>query len=398
MRRSTGRSNGLAAPVAATVRIENLTKRYPGGDRPAVDGLSIEVPARETLALLGPSGCGKTTTMRCIAGLERPDAGEIWLDDTLVFSSTRGIDVPAYRRNIGMVFQSYAIWPHMSVFANVAYPLRNRRIPRDEIRQRVDAMLGLVQLTRLADRPATMLSGGEQQRVALARALVASPRLLLLDEPLSNLDTRLREQTLVELWEIQESLGFTAIYVTHDQVEAFSTKTMGIMAEGRLIEHGNPERVYRIPSTSAGAEFLGASLTLPGVVARTVGEVIYVETALGELECRSRQVGEPGAAATVYLRPDDVHPVLDQAGVPTPGACIEATVTRLLFRGVSFDWWAESRGVVLRGRSPVRGAEGDVMRRSLDKAITLTFSRARCVLEPASPQHIEVIQRSTARK
>ena len=226
------------------IRIEHLTKRYATGDRPAVDDLSLDIPAGTFFTLLGPSGCGKSSTLRCIAGLERPDAGEIAIRDVTVFSSHRRINVPPHRRAVGMVFQSYAVWPHMTVHGNVAYPLKNLGKNRAEIDEAVRWALRLVGLERLANRPAPFLSGGEQQRVALARALVERPSVLLLDEPLSNLDAKLREGMRVELRDLQQKLGFTAVYVTHDQDEAFAlSDVMAVMDRGRIAEIGPPQHV-----------------------------------------------------------------------------------------------------------------------------------------------------------
>ncbi|MDR7439999.1 MAG: ABC transporter ATP-binding protein, partial [Armatimonadota bacterium] len=197
----------------ASIRLVSLRKEFQfrGQRVRAVDGVTLEAPEGRILTLLGPSGCGKTTVLRCIAGLERPDDGEIWFGDRLIFSRARGVYLPPERRNIGMVFQSYAIWPHLTVFENVAYPLRVRRLPSWEIRRRVEAVLELVGLGGLADRPAPLLSGGQQQRVALARALVYEPQVLLLDEPLSNLDAKVREQVREELRELQRKLGITTV-------------------------------------------------------------------------------------------------------------------------------------------------------------------------------------------
>src|SRR4030042_304680 len=201
------------------VEIRNLSKFFPGGVR-AVDKISFAIKKGAFLSLLGPSGCGKTTTLRCLAGLERPDEGEIVVDGEVYNLSKKGIMIPPEKRNIGMVFQSYAVWPHMKVFDNIAYGLRMRKIDKKLIRQKVNEVTEIVGLKELADRPVTKLSGGQQQRVALARALVYNPKLLLFDELLSNLDAKLRERMRLELKNLQREIGITSIYVTHDQAEA----------------------------------------------------------------------------------------------------------------------------------------------------------------------------------
>jgi len=219
------------------VIVREVVKEFDRGSVRAVDRVGFEVQEGELLVLLGPSGCGKTTTLRMIAGLEEPDDGEIWLGDRLVSSAERNLFVPTEKRNIGMVFQSYAIWPHMTVFDNVAYPLRVRHVPRDVVRQKVNNTLELVGLQGLEGRSATQLSGGQQQRVALARAIVRRPRLLLLDEPLSNLDARLRERMRSELRDLQRTIGITTLYVTHDQIEALSmSDRVGVMSQGRIVQ------------------------------------------------------------------------------------------------------------------------------------------------------------------
>src|SRR5262245_58127938 len=249
------------------VRATGLVKAF--GPLIAVNTLSLEAKAGEFLTLLGPSGCGKTTTLRLIAGLERPDRGEIHLGDRLLSSATTGLFVPPERRGMGMVFQSYAIWPHMTVFENVAFPLRELRRPRTEIRERVMAILNTVGLGALADRPAPMLSGGQQQRVALARALVSNPQVLLLDEPLSNLDARLREEMRFELRDMQARLGITSIFVTHDQAEAMTlSDRIIVMHAGRVEQGGRPEDVHQRPRTRFVMDFLGRANQLPARLTR----------------------------------------------------------------------------------------------------------------------------------
>jgi iron(III) transport system ATP-binding protein len=223
------------------IRIENLHVHYasPEGLVHAVRGITVDVPRGQFYTMLGPSGCGKTTTLRAIAGLERPSDGDIAINDQAVFSSTGNVMVPPYRRDIGMVFQSYAIWPHMDVFDNVAFPLREMkgRYAKAEIRDKVLSALELVQLGGLEDRPAPFLSGGQQQRLALARALVREPEILLLDEPLSNLDAKLREETRTEIRNLVKRLGITTIYVTHDQMEALTmSDVIDVMEQCRIVQ------------------------------------------------------------------------------------------------------------------------------------------------------------------
>ncbi|HUK40295.1 MAG TPA: ABC transporter ATP-binding protein, partial [Candidatus Acidoferrales bacterium] len=232
--------------------VRNLQKNFvaDNGSIQAVDSVSFNVPAGEFYTLLGPSGCGKTTTLQCIAGLEMPDAGEITLDDRLVFSRSANTVVPAHRRDIGMVFQSYAIWPHMTVFENVAFPLLHgrRRVPRSVVHERVMKALQLVQLSGLENRPAPFLSGGQQQRVALARAIVGEPKVLLLDEPLSNLDAKLREEMRFELRDLVLRLHTTTLYVTHDQIEALSMSDhIAVMNSGKIVQEGTPREIYLTP-------------------------------------------------------------------------------------------------------------------------------------------------------
>jgi iron(III) transport system ATP-binding protein len=250
-----------------TVRATGLVKTF--GAVIAVKDLSFEAKAGEFLTLLGPSGCGKTTTLRLVAGLERPDRGEVYVGDRALSVAGTGLFVPPERRGMGMVFQSYAIWPHMTVFENVAFPLQELRVPRAEIRDRVMAILGTVGLGGLHARPAPMLSGGQQQRVALARALVSNPQVLLLDEPLSNLDARLREEMRFELRDMQAKLGITSIFVTHDQAEAMTlSDRIVVMNAGSIEQEGSPEEVYQRPSTRFVMDFLGRANHLPARIVR----------------------------------------------------------------------------------------------------------------------------------
>jgi iron(III) transport system ATP-binding protein len=224
----------------------------------AVDGVSFSLHPSEIFTLLGPSGCGKTTTLRLVAGLEEPDSGEILINNVTVAAPHRGLFVSPEKRRLGMVFQSYAIWPHLTVFENIAFPLRVRRESPDGVRRRVHQALEIVGLAGLAERGATQLSGGQQQRVALARALVYEPAILLLDEPLSNLDAKLREQMRVEIRALQRKLGLTVLYVTHDQAEAMTLSDRIAVVNGGCFEQiGMPEEVYENPATPFVAEFLG---------------------------------------------------------------------------------------------------------------------------------------------
>jgi iron(III) transport system ATP-binding protein len=246
------------------IEIKDLTKTYAGSDTPAVDGIDLTVPSGSLVTLLGPSGCGKTTTLRSIAGLEKPDSGAITIGDRTVFSSDKNVNLRTNQRDLGMVFQSYAIWPHMTVFENVAYPLKRGRTKRGDIKDRVMQALSMVGLEEYAPRRAPNLSGGQQQRVALARALVGEPEVLLLDEPLSNLDAQLRESMRQEIREIQQRLGITALYVTHDQTEALAISDyVAVMSGGHIVDLGSPQRIYQAPASRFVAEFMGLANILP---------------------------------------------------------------------------------------------------------------------------------------
>ncbi len=245
------------------LRLEGVSKSY--GAVQAVDRASLEVDRGEVFTLLGPSGCGKTTTLRLVAGLEDPDTGEISLRGRLVASVSRRLFVPPHKRNLGMVFQSYAIWPHMSVFENVAYPLKLRGVRGRAMHERVARVLELVGLDGLERRPATLLSGGQMQRLALCRALVYEPDLLLLDEPFSNLDAKLREQMRIELKFLQRRLGITVLFVTHDQIEALSlSNRIAVMSRGRAEQIGPPRSLYEEPASAFVRDFLGQTVILKG--------------------------------------------------------------------------------------------------------------------------------------
>jgi iron(III) transport system ATP-binding protein len=305
--------------------VKSLHTEYPGERGQAIratQDVSFEVPEGKLFTLLGPSGCGKTTTLRSIAGLERPKSGEIAVRGQLVYSSAQGIFVAPHRRNFGMVFQSYAIWPHMNVYQNAAFPLevRSGNLSRKEIAEKVMRVLRAVALDDLADRPAPKLSGGQQQRLALARALVMEPQLLLLDEPLSNLDAKLRERMRFELKRMQRELGITTVYVTHDQSEALALSHMiAVMNEGRIVQIGTPRDIYERPSHRFVADFVGTTNFLDATVTANGGEgCCRVRTALGELNVQCVERLTANDAVVVSVRPEDVE-LSEQAQPGTDG-------------------------------------------------------------------------------
>lgn len=251
------------AAVAPYIEVKNLTAAY--GGKVVVHGISFAVAPGEHLSLLGPSGCGKSTTLRCIAGLETPASGEIVIDSRVVFSSEKGINIPTEKRNLSMVFQSYAIWPHMTVFDNVAYGLRTRRRQSVDVREQVAAALEMVGMKDFASRPATDLSGGQQQRVALARSYACRPKVILLDEPLSNLDARLRTRMREEMKELQQQFEASTLYVTHDQEEAMAmSNRVIVMREGHIEQEGPPLEIYDRPRSRFVADFIGAANIIMG--------------------------------------------------------------------------------------------------------------------------------------
>jgi ABC-type Fe3+/spermidine/putrescine transport system ATPase subunit len=294
---------GAPAPPSAPkphIEIRQLEIYY--GSVPAVRGVSFNVLPGEQLTLLGPSGCGKTTTLRAIAGLEQPTAGEIRIDGNIVYSSEARINIRAEKRGLSMVFQSYAIWPHMTVFENVAYGLRVRRTEAAELAEKVHQALDMVQMRSFASRRAAQLSGGQQQRVALARAFVFQPSVLLFDEPLSNLDAKLRADMRIELRELQHRLGITSVYVTHDLEEALAmSDRIVVMRDGLIEQTGTPDEIYRLPSNAFVADFVGSANLIRGRHRADLdaGGLVALETSAGHI-----------VYATSYGRPVGAEPVV----------------------------------------------------------------------------------------
>ncbi|HEY7611320.1 MAG TPA: ABC transporter ATP-binding protein [Alphaproteobacteria bacterium] len=347
----------------------------------AMDGVSFRIAPGRLYTLLGPSGCGKTTTLRSIAGLETPDRGLIAIGDAVVFDSVRRILVPANRRKIGMVFQSYAIWPHMDVYENVAFPLRvaGERLRESDVAARVAKALATVRMEGFERRPATRLSGGQQQRLALARALVMEPRVLLLDEPLSNLDAKLRESMRLELRRIQKALGITTVYVTHDQTEALAmSDVVAVMEQGRIVQEGDPRSIYLRPATRFVAEFIGSTNFIAGKIMRASGAEALVEIEGGTLRCALPNGLAAGARVLVSIRPEDVTLRAAAAAAANQGGPnrIRGRIVEQIFLGSLADHVVAAAGAELRAwchpsSAFVPGTE-----------VVIEVDPARCVLLP----------------
>jgi len=332
------------------VSLHGLWKTYPGGTSPAVKDLSIDVLDGEILTLLGPSGCGKTTTLRMVAGLETPDAGDIFFGDQTVVMSSQHISLPPNKRNVGMVFQSYAIWPHMTVAENVAFPLKARRFPKRDIKERVSRALDLVGLTGYEDRPGPLLSGGQQQRVAFARALVTEPRVLLLDEPFSNLDAKLREQMRISVKLLQKRLNIAMLFVTHDQIEALSlSNRIALMNFGVVQQQGDPRLLYEEPVNEFVRDFVGRTLLFQGKVQTGNPSGQMAIGLAGARDCivfgRCYYPGgiKNGESVFIGVRPEDVE-IHAALGAEAPSGMIGGTAQAALFIGERIEYQVEVDG------------------------------------------------------
>jgi len=337
------------------LKVEGLFTEYldeHGQTVKAAQNISFEVAEGKLFTLLGPSGCGKTTTLRSIAGLERPVLGEVSVAGRVVYSSSKGIFVAPNKRNFGMVFQSYAIWPHMNVFQNAAFPLQvgNKRLRKSEVREKVMRVLSAVALDHLAEREATKLSGGQQQRLALARALVMEPQLWLLDEPLSNLDAKLRERMRFELKRLQRDLKLTTVYVTHDQNEALAlSNEIAVMSDGHIIQIGSPRDIYERPRNKFVADFVGSANFLDATVTAREEQADFfrVQTAFGPLRCYAVEPLRAGDKVAILLRLEDVHVSLEPPQMPNVW---EATVDSKLFLGDYIEFQVKLGDAVLLSR------------------------------------------------
>lgn len=321
--------------------MRSVGKRF--GELQAVTDLSLTVQQGEILALLGASGCGKTTTLRMVAGLEDPTEGEIFYDGRIVASARSSTFVPPNKRNMGIVFQSYALWPHMTVFGNVSHPLKIRGCSKTEIRQRVASILEMVGMAGFEDRPIPDLSGGQQQRVALARAVVYEPRMLLLDEPFSNLDAQLRTRMRLELRSIQRRLGMTTLFVTHDQVEALSfADRIAVIHQGRLMQVGTPQQVYQSPTSKIVRDFLGRVISCSGSVVSTNDQAVVVD--IKDFGAHRFLVNSgpkdlaTGTTVEISIRPEDIRvEAASETAVGNVQNRVRATIKTLLFLGNCWD-------------------------------------------------------------
>ena len=313
------------------VELVQLRKQF--GEVAAVDGIDVSIEAGEFFSLLGPSGCGKTTTLRLIAGFERPDEGKILLDGVDMAST------PPHRRKVNTVFQSYALFPHLTVADNVAFGLRRKKVPKSEIRERVKRYLELVQLRGYDDRRPSQLSGGQQQRVALARALVNEPAVLLLDEPLGALDLKLRKQMQLELMRIQREVGVTFVYVTHDQEEALvMSDRLAVMSEGKVEQVGYPEDIYERPATRFVAGFIGTSNIIEAPVVGRSGDLLQIESAPGDrllVTPPTDRAVSAGQTVAFTVRPEKLRVASDSEPVPDRFCTVVGTVEDVVYQGVS---------------------------------------------------------------
>ena len=360
--------DGPALPVRpGQLTVRNLAKAFSSRQEvvQVIRDVSFAIEPGQFFTLLGPSGCGKSTTLRCIAGLERGDRGYIAVGGRVLADSETRAFVPASERDFGMVFQSYAIWPHMTVFQNVAFPLqanrRRHRLSRKGIADRVEEALNVVRLDQFSGRMATKLSGGQQQRLALARALITRPEVLLLDEPLSNLDAGLRDHMRSELRAMQRRTGVTTLYVTHDQAEAFSmSDVIAVMDSGTLIQQGAPREIYSRPSTAFVATFVGRTNLLSVLRAQAGTGVVPVETSIGPVLVNVESSRQIGPGDSIVIRPEDLQ-ISTEAPPAGRGNVSLGRVRRPTFLGENVELEIEIRGEVLvsRQHSRIAFASGD---------------------------------------
>jgi spermidine/putrescine transport system ATP-binding protein len=361
----------------ADIRLEGVTKRF--GEMVAVDDLTLSIERGAFYALLGPSGCGKTTTLRMIGGFEDPSEGIIYLGGQAV------TDLPPYKRDVNTVFQSYALFPHLSVERNVAFGLERKKLSKSEVATRVAETLDMVQMGALAKRRPAQLSGGQQQRVALARALVNRPRALLLDEPLGALDLRLRKQLQIELKRIQQEVGITFVHVTHDQEEAMSmADTIAVMNRGRIEQAGSAEELYERPRTAFVANFLGVSNLVDGKVLERGVEMATVETDDGTVNIPCARMAEgAGDAVRIGVRPEKIDLVAAADGVPPGRNALRGTVAVASFLGVSIQYLVTAPG----------GEELTVISPNRDGQQARSLGPGQDVLLTWDPQHTFVVAR-----
>ena len=360
------------------VKVNGLTKSFDSidGRATALRGVTFQVEPGEFYTLLGPSGCGKSTTLRCVAGLERADSGEISIGEKVV-ADARVFESPD-KRPIGMVFQSYAIWPHMTVFKNVVFPLKQQKVPRSQREKLVMEALALVKMEELAHRPAPYLSGGQQQRVALARALVSKPQVLLLDEPLSNLDAKLREELRIEIKELTRRLGITTLYVTHDQTEALAmSDRIAVMFEGQILQEASPKELYLKPAAKFVAQFIGQVNFFEGTVAESSGNGLgLVRTPQGDLRCYIPPSIASGSKALVSVRPESFQVLRER--LASDSNVLEGKVEKSIFLGDFIDCQILMGGQSVRVKVP---ATSDL---DPGERVFLQFEPRACILLPAT--------------